>query len=132
MLPASPRASYFELLSECARARLAPGRAGAGAHARCRPRARFDLDLREVRQRYLELQQALHPDRFATRDAQEQARAQAASSLINRAYNTLKDPLSRAVYLVRASPLPRARARAAAARPDARRRALAGRSASCR
>lgn len=59
------------------------------------------MDLNDIRQRYLELQQALHPDRFVRKDQEEEKiRAEAASSLVNKAYHTLKNPLSRAVYMV--------------------------------
>lgn len=60
----------------------------------------FDVALDDVRRRYIELQQALHPDRFVHKDDAERHRAHTASSLVSKAYNTLKDPLERATYLL--------------------------------
>ena len=60
----------------------------------------------------------LHPDRFATRPAAEQAKALARSSALNDAYRTLRDPITRTEYLlglegVRRELQPRAAAEAA-------------------
>ena len=43
----------------------------------------------------------LHPDRFAARPAAEQDAALAASSRLNDAYRTLRDPIARTGYLLR-------------------------------
>src|ERR1044071_6159765 len=45
------------------------------------------------------LQRQGHPDRFVAKPAAERARASAEAAALNDAYRTLKDPLSRAVYL---------------------------------
>jgi molecular chaperone HscB len=45
------------------------------------------------------LQRQWHPDRFANRPPDERARASSEAAALNDAYRTLKDPLSRAVYL---------------------------------
>jgi molecular chaperone HscB len=42
----------------------------------------------------------LHPDRFASRPAEEQTAALAASSQLNDAYRTLRDPIARTEYLL--------------------------------
>src|ERR1700741_427761 len=42
----------------------------------------------------------LHPDRFASRPLAEQESALAASSQLNDAYRTLRDPISRTEYLL--------------------------------
>lgn len=61
----------------------------------------FDIDLDIAEKRYLGFQRAIHPDRFAAKPAKERALAQAQSVSLNDAYETLKDPLSRAAYLLR-------------------------------
>jgi molecular chaperone HscB len=50
--------------------------------------------------RYFERQRLLHPDRFATRTPRERALSQQQATTINEAYETLKDPLRRADYLL--------------------------------
>ena len=61
----------------------------------------YDLDPKLVERRYFELQRRLHPDRFATKSAKERALSQAQATSLNAAYETLMDPLARAVYLLR-------------------------------
>jgi molecular chaperone HscB len=63
----------------------------------------YDLDPKLVERRYFELQRRLHPDRFATRSRKERALSQAQATSLNEAYETLMDPLGRAVYLLRLS-----------------------------
>jgi molecular chaperone HscB len=60
----------------------------------------FDLDLDVIEKRYFGFQRAIHPDRFATRPAKERAFAEAQAVALNEAYETLKDPLRRAAYLL--------------------------------
>lgn len=60
----------------------------------------FDLDLDLIEKRYLGFQRAIHPDRFAAKPAKERALAEAQSVSLNDAYETLKDPLRRAAYLL--------------------------------
>jgi molecular chaperone HscB len=61
----------------------------------------FALDAAELDRRYFALQRQLHPDRFATKSAKERAISQSQATSLNEAYETLKDPLARAVYLLR-------------------------------
>lgn len=63
----------------------------------------YDLDPKLVERRYFELQRRLHPDRFATRSPKERQLSQAQATSLNDAYETLMDPLRRAVYLLRLS-----------------------------
>ena len=63
--------------------------------------AGFDIDMDMAEKRYLGFQRAIHPDRFAAKPAKERALAEAQSVSLNEAYETLKDPLSRAAYLLR-------------------------------
>lgn len=60
----------------------------------------FDVDSAALDQRYFDCQRLLHPDRFAMRTAREKALSQQQSVCVNEAYETLKDPLKRADYLV--------------------------------
>jgi molecular chaperone HscB len=60
----------------------------------------FDLDLDLIEKRYLGFQRAIHPDRFASKPARERAFAEAQAVALNEAYETLKDPLRRAAYLL--------------------------------
>jgi molecular chaperone HscB len=61
----------------------------------------FDVDLDVVEKRYLGFQRAIHPDRFATKPSKERAFAERQAVALNEAYETLKDPLRRAAYLLR-------------------------------
>ena len=61
--------------------------------------AALDLEPASLDRAYFALQRQWHPDRFANRPPDERARASAAAAALNDAYRTLKDPLSRAVYL---------------------------------
>jgi len=63
--------------------------------------AGFDLDPAALDRQYFGLQRRLHPDRFATRSARERALSQQQATAMNEAYETLKDPLKRAAYLLR-------------------------------
>jgi molecular chaperone HscB len=63
-----------------------------------RPDYRIDAGLLD--RRYFEQQRLLHPDRFATRTARERALSQQQATTINEAYETLRDPLRRADYLL--------------------------------
>ena len=60
----------------------------------------FDLDLEELAQRYRRLQTAVHPDKYANASALERRLSVQQSALINEAYQVLKNPLSRAKYML--------------------------------
>jgi len=60
----------------------------------------FDVDLERLAQRYRDLQQALHPDRFASAGDREKRLSLQASTQVNEAYRTLRDPLARARYML--------------------------------
>ena len=60
----------------------------------------FEIDRAQLDQRYFDLQRRLHPDRFATRTAREKALSQAQAVSLNEAFETIADPLRRAVYLL--------------------------------
>lgn len=60
----------------------------------------FELDLADLERRYYAASRELHPDRFARAPAAQQAEALAKSSLLTRAYRTLRDPHARAEYIL--------------------------------
>jgi molecular chaperone HscB len=60
----------------------------------------FSISENELKKRYLVLQKKFHPDRFAHSSIEEQKTALINSSLINDAYQVLKDDIRRAKYLL--------------------------------
>jgi len=60
----------------------------------------FGLNLDDLSKRYLVLRQTVHPDLYATAGEREKRLSLQASTLVNEAYQTLKDPLARARYLL--------------------------------
>ncbi|KAM9178899.1 iron-sulfur cluster co-chaperone protein HscB isoform 1-T1 [Mergus octosetaceus] len=60
----------------------------------------FRLDVQRLQRRFRSLQRALHPDRFGQRPPKEQHYSEQHSSLVNKAYQTLLNPLSRGLYLL--------------------------------
>ena len=61
--------------------------------------AALELEPASLDRAYFALQRQWHPDRFVARPPEERARASTEAAALNDAYRTLKDPLSRAVYL---------------------------------
>ena len=59
-----------------------------------------NIDLSALASRYRDLQSTVHPDRFANATDVEQRIAMARAVEINDAYNTLKDPVRRAMHLL--------------------------------
>ncbi len=60
----------------------------------------FDVDLQNLSLSYQALQKAVHPDKFAHASEQEQRIAVQKSAQINDAYQTLRNPLQRAEYIL--------------------------------
>jgi len=60
----------------------------------------YELDANALAARYRELQQAVHPDRFAAASEQERRLSVQSAAHVNEAFQTLKHPLSRARYLL--------------------------------
>ena len=61
----------------------------------------FDCDINTIQQRYRELQKAVHPDKFVNASDQEKRISMQHTSQINEAFNTLKNPVERALYLLK-------------------------------
>ncbi|CAG5130975.1 unnamed protein product [Candidula unifasciata] len=60
----------------------------------------FDIDTKSLGDMFRETQKRLHPDKFSGKKQEEIDLAQQQSALLNKAYNTLLKPLSRAIYLL--------------------------------
>lgn len=59
------------------------------------------VDEATLASRFRDLSRRFHPDRFVRADAETQADALTSSALVNDAYRTLRDPFTRAEYLLR-------------------------------
>src|ERR1700722_6941680 len=62
---------------------------------------KLTLDVVALEKQFYAMSRKLHPDRFAGKPVEEQEAALAQSSLLNDAYRTLKDPISRTQYLLK-------------------------------
>ncbi|NQD38132.1 Fe-S protein assembly co-chaperone HscB [Permianibacter sp. IMCC34836] len=60
----------------------------------------YALDRDDLTRRYRELQKAVHPDRYANAGESERLMAVSQAARINDAFQTLRDPVSRARYLL--------------------------------
>jgi len=60
----------------------------------------YQLDLAVIKKQYLQLQKEFHPDNFASESEKIQREAIQKASYLNQAYETLKSPLQRAIYLL--------------------------------
>jgi len=63
----------------------------------------YQLDLKVLKEKYLELQREVHPDKFASESEKIQREAIQRVSYLNQAYEILKSPLQRAIYLLQIS-----------------------------
>ena len=63
-------------------------------------RTSFDVDLTKLSENFRQLQQAVHPDRFANSSDQEKRLSVQRAAFINEAHQTLKSPQRRARYLI--------------------------------
>lgn len=62
--------------------------------------AQYPLDTQALATRFQDLQRQFHPDRFASQPQSEQLAAVQHSATINQAWQTLRNPLTRAEYLL--------------------------------
>lgn len=60
----------------------------------------FVLDTAALAERYRALQKIMHPDKYASASEQEKRLALQQAMQINEAYDKLRDPLTRAIYLL--------------------------------
>lgn len=60
----------------------------------------YRVDKSALTERYRELQKLVHPDRFASGTDQEQRIALQRATLVNEAYDILRSPLRRAMYML--------------------------------
>src|SRR3954452_14745391 len=61
---------------------------------------KLTIDREDLERRYYELSRRFHPDFFQTASTRERLVSLENSALLNKAYRTLRDPLTRAEYLV--------------------------------
>lgn len=66
----------------------------------------FDVDEGALGERFRELHRVVHPDRYASAGEQERRLSMQGAVLLNEAFQTLKDPLRRAQYLLRLRGVP--------------------------
>jgi molecular chaperone HscB len=59
------------------------------------------IDLKDLEKRFLDLSRRYHPDLNARKPAAEREQALEASAILNDAYRTLRDPIARAMYLLK-------------------------------
>ena len=59
------------------------------------------IDVAELQRKFYVLAREHHPDFHQAAAAEERARVEAVSALVNAAYRTLRDPIARVDYLVR-------------------------------
>ncbi len=60
----------------------------------------YVVDTHALSERYRDLQRVVHPDRFANASDQERRLSIQGAALINEAFETLKDPVTRGSYLL--------------------------------
>jgi molecular chaperone HscB len=59
------------------------------------------IDTKDLEKRFYALSRQLHPDLYARKSATEKEYALEASAILNDAYRALKDPIARAIYLLK-------------------------------
>jgi molecular chaperone HscB len=59
------------------------------------------IDLKDLETRYYALSRKLHPDLFARRPQSERDAADAQMAVLNDAWRTLRDPIARALYVLK-------------------------------
>jgi molecular chaperone HscB len=63
----------------------------------------LSIDLKDLEKRFYALSRKWHPDMFARKSADEQDAALQATALLNDGYRVLRDPIQRALYVLRLS-----------------------------
>jgi len=62
---------------------------------------KLSLDLDDLQRRFYNLSRSLHPDRYTRATPQEQQYSLEATSILNDGYRVLRDPVSRAEYILK-------------------------------
>jgi len=62
--------------------------------------ASYDIDMAALHRKYLSLTRSIHPDVAGRADEENRQRALGLSAELNQAYETLRDPVARAEYLL--------------------------------
>ena len=62
---------------------------------------KLTVDAKDLETRFYALSRQLHPDLFSRRSAREREYSLEATAILNDAYRTLRDPISRALYMLR-------------------------------
>jgi molecular chaperone HscB len=62
---------------------------------------KLTLDANDLEKRFYALSRQLHPDLFSRRPAREREYSLEATAILNDAYRTLRDPISRALYVLK-------------------------------
>ena len=62
---------------------------------------KLTIDAKDLETRFYALSRQLHPDLFSRRSAREREYSLEATAILNDAYRTLRDPISRAMYVLR-------------------------------
>jgi molecular chaperone HscB len=62
--------------------------------------AEYQVEIPALRERYRALQSAVHPDRYATGSDEQKRKALQAAAYVNEGFDTLRNPLLRAQYLL--------------------------------
>jgi len=60
----------------------------------------YDIDVRQLTLNFRNLQNRLHPDKFSNKSKEEKILSESFSSLLNKAYTTLVNPLLRGLYML--------------------------------
>jgi molecular chaperone HscB len=63
------------------------------------------LDLDDLKQRFYDRSRQWHPDRFSRASSEDKQRSEEMTSMLNDAFRTLRDPVTRAEYFLRESGL---------------------------
>jgi molecular chaperone HscB len=61
---------------------------------------KFTIHIDKLDEQYHKVQAEVHPDRFASANESDRRRAIQYSAMVNDAYETLKSPIKRAIYLL--------------------------------
>ncbi|HVV44194.1 MAG TPA: Fe-S protein assembly co-chaperone HscB [Bryobacteraceae bacterium] len=61
----------------------------------------LEIDNKDLEKKFYALSRKLHPDLFARKSAKEQADALEASAVLNDAYRVLREPIARALYVLK-------------------------------